>query len=74
VRDQAGDAAVLVDPSTVESIAEGMRRLWCEPELRADLAERGRVRLADLGFDSFRERLCEIVDAAKRLTRTGGSE
>jgi glycosyltransferase involved in cell wall biosynthesis len=37
----AGDAAVLVDPTSVEAIAEGMVRIERSPDLRADLIARG---------------------------------
>lgn len=37
----AGDAALLVPPTDVASIAAGLRRLLTEPELRAHLVERG---------------------------------
>jgi glycosyltransferase involved in cell wall biosynthesis len=37
----AGDAALLVDPLDVQSIAAGMARLIAETALRADLIERG---------------------------------
>src|SRR5690606_3144910 len=36
-----GDAAVLVDPYDVDSIAEGIRRVVEDAELRRTLAERG---------------------------------
>jgi len=42
--DVAGDAAVLVDPRSVISIAEGMRRLLTETQLRGQLIQRGRER------------------------------
>ncbi len=37
----AGDAAVMVDPESVESIAEGIHRLLSNEELRRTLVERG---------------------------------
>lgn len=42
----AGDAGLLVDPQSVEAIADGLRRLWCDDSLRADLGRRGRERAA----------------------------
>jgi glycosyltransferase involved in cell wall biosynthesis len=64
VRDQAGDAALLVDPASVPSIAEGIRRLWTDEELTRTLAERGRSRQALWTQDDFRRRLEGIVDEA----------
>ncbi len=40
----AGDAAVLVDPTSVEAIAEGMVRIERSPALRDDLIARGLAR------------------------------
>jgi glycosyltransferase involved in cell wall biosynthesis len=40
----AGDAALLVDPMQVQSIANGIRLLFESPQLRSDLAIKGRVR------------------------------
>ncbi|MDP9238343.1 MAG: glycosyltransferase family 4 protein [Chloroflexota bacterium] len=43
----AGDAALLVDPLSVEAIADGLRRLLRDAELRADLSKRGLLRAAE---------------------------
>jgi len=68
IREQAGDAALLVDPRSVEAIADGIFRLWTDAGLRGDLAERGRRRLAAYTPAEFRRRLREILaDAAARL-------
>lgn len=40
----AGDAALLFDPKSVESIADAIRRMHLEPELREDLRQKGRLR------------------------------
>jgi alpha-1,3-rhamnosyl/mannosyltransferase len=40
----AGDAALLVDPRSEAELREGLRRLLLSPDLRADLAGRGRTR------------------------------
>jgi glycosyltransferase involved in cell wall biosynthesis len=69
IREQAGDAALLVDPSSVEALADGMHRLWTEEALRRDLAARGRARLAEYTPDDFRSRLAEIVREAKEHVR-----
>lgn len=42
----AGDAAVLVDPCSVDAIADGMVRLGTDPALRARLAAAGTARAA----------------------------
>lgn len=46
LREVAGDAAVLVDPRLVDSIAAGLTRLTQDDGLRKDLADKGRARSA----------------------------
>lgn len=48
----AGDAALLVDPEDVSSVAEALRRLLREPRLREELAARGRARAARFSWDA----------------------
>ncbi len=67
VREQAGDAALLVNPHSVEEIADGIKRLWQEDGLRCALAKRGRRQLSVYGPREFRLRLREIVDEAKAI-------
>jgi glycosyltransferase involved in cell wall biosynthesis len=54
IREQMGDAALLVDPRSVESIAAGIVRVWKEQALRKELVARGRERLTSY----YSERLC----------------
>jgi glycosyltransferase involved in cell wall biosynthesis len=65
VRDQAGDAAVLVDPRSPESIADGVRRTLEDEGLRAALAERGRRRIEAYTFEDYCRGLTDIVESAK---------
>lgn len=71
-REQAGDAALLVDPESVEAIASGMKRLWQDEALRADLAARGRARVSAYGPDDFRGRLLlalrQALSSPRRFT------
>ena len=48
----AGDAALLVDPFSVEAIAEGMGRLYADAALRVRLIEQGRVRRDHFSWDT----------------------
>ena len=61
MEEQVGDAAILVDPLDVQSIADGIARIWTDPELRAKLTARGHARSASWTRAEFGERLCEIV-------------
>lgn len=71
IREQMGDAALLIDPRSAESLAGAMMRLSTEPQLRRDLAVRGRARLALFTPEDFRKGLIEIVEEAKVRFRVG---
>jgi glycosyltransferase involved in cell wall biosynthesis len=49
--EQAGDAALLFDPLTVEAIAEAICKMATDATLRQDLAQRGRRRLGDFSWE-----------------------
>ncbi len=66
MREQAGDAALLVDPLSVESIADAIERLATDPSTRADLIARGSARLAEYTREDYVRRLTEALDRAKR--------
>ncbi|HEY5549074.1 MAG TPA: glycosyltransferase family 1 protein [Coriobacteriia bacterium] len=70
IREQVGDAALLVDPSSVDSIAEGIRRVVQDADLRWQLIERGRARLSAYTMDDFVIRLGEILDEVGRRIAT----
>lgn len=65
IREQVGDAAVLADPRSIESIADQIRRLWTDESLRQTLIQRGRQRLAAYTVADYQERLTVILDEAK---------
>ncbi len=72
IREQAGDAAWLADPRSVDAIGEGIGRLWTDEALRASLAERGRRRVSAYGAAEHRGRLAAaLADARDRLTGAG---
>ena len=72
IREQVGDAGILVDPRSVEEMAEGILRLWTDEKLRRTLAERGRRRLMAYTPEEYRRRLIEIVEEAKARARSEG--
>jgi glycosyltransferase involved in cell wall biosynthesis len=49
--DLVGDAALLFDPDEAEQIADSVLRLWSDPALREQLAERGHRRAESFSFD-----------------------
>jgi glycosyltransferase involved in cell wall biosynthesis len=65
IREQAGNAAVLVDPRSVEAIADGIYQLWNDASLRHILADEGRQLLATYRPGDYRQRLIEILEEAK---------
>jgi glycosyltransferase involved in cell wall biosynthesis len=47
----AGDAAVLVDPHDVDSIADGMRRVLTDPALASELRRKGPLRAREFSWE-----------------------
>ena len=64
--DQVGDAALLFDPRSVDAIAATLQRMLREPGLRAELAARGRARMAAVDHASYAGRLAAVIDALAR--------
>ncbi len=71
IREQVGDAAVLVDPRSVEAIADGIHRLWNDDALRRSLTERGGQRLARYTPEDYRRRLIDALQEAKTRVQAG---
>ncbi len=66
--EQVGDAGLLVDPRSVEAIAEAMRRLWEDDALRHALIERGHRRVSAYTPANFRQRLIDVIrEAGERV-------
>lgn len=65
IREQVESAALLVNPSSVEAIAEGIYQLCTDESLRTVLVKRAHVRLATYTPDDHQRRLIEIVKEAK---------
>ena len=59
----AGEAAMLVDPFNVDSIAEAMEQLKKDEQLRQTLIERGRQRRKLFSWDNTAERLWNTIEA-----------
>lgn len=60
----AGKAAVLVDPFSVPSIAEGLRTLIGDPARRAALAQHARANAARFDWDRSASQLAGVFEAA----------
>jgi glycosyltransferase involved in cell wall biosynthesis len=62
----AGDAAVMVDPTSVEAISQGLVDLLESPELRRDLSGRGLARARRYRWSDIAERTIEVYRRASR--------
>jgi glycosyltransferase involved in cell wall biosynthesis len=69
IRGQVEDGGLLVDPRSIESIADGIYRLWTNDTLCQTLAERGRRRLAMYTPADYQQRLIQILEEAKVSVR-----
>jgi glycosyltransferase involved in cell wall biosynthesis len=71
VREQNGDASLLIDPRSPKDLADAMQRLWRDNALCAGLVARGRQRLASYGWSSFVDDIAVIMTEACGRVRTG---
>jgi glycosyltransferase involved in cell wall biosynthesis len=59
-----GDAGVLVDPLDVEAIADGIRRLVLDSDLREELRQKGLLRAKEFSWEETAHRTREVLDMA----------
>jgi glycosyltransferase involved in cell wall biosynthesis len=71
LREQNGDASLLVDPRSPQALAEAMRRLWRDEALCAELVTRGRNRLASYSWSSFVNDVRTMLTEACERVKTG---
>jgi len=70
MREQIGDAGLLVDPRLPQALAEAMQRLWRDEALCSELVARGEQRLASFNWSSFVDKLATFVMEACERVRT----
>jgi glycosyltransferase involved in cell wall biosynthesis len=58
----AGDAALLVDPYSIDDIARAIRTLEADTDLRKALVERGRTQAKKFTPDAYEERLHQLYE------------
>jgi glycosyltransferase involved in cell wall biosynthesis len=58
----AGGAAVLIDPMSEESIADGVARVWNDDGLRCDLIARGRSRASRFSWEAAASETLKLYD------------
>jgi glycosyltransferase involved in cell wall biosynthesis len=71
LREQNGDASLLVDPRSPRALAEAMKRLWRDEALCAQLVTRGRNRLASYSWSSFVNNVRTMLTEACERVKTG---
>jgi glycosyltransferase involved in cell wall biosynthesis len=57
-----GEAALLVDPFSIQSIANGMRTIWKDETLRNSLIEKGKVQRQKFSWDKTASLLWNCVE------------
>jgi len=71
LREQNGDAGLLVDPRSPQALAEAMKRLWHDDALCAELVNRGRKRLDSYSWSAFKNNVVTILTETCERVRTG---
>ena len=71
VREQAGGAAILVDPRSIDAIADAMWRLWSDPESGKALARRGTERAQYYARTDYAALVGEVVDEVSQRVVAG---
>lgn len=64
IREQVGDAGLLVDPKDERALAKAIWKIYEDPALRKELVERGKIRVAQWTPELFTRRLATIIDLA----------
>lgn len=64
-KEQVGEAALLFPPFDIDVLAECMRKLWTDDELRNELIAKGKERARRWGPAQFYERLLAIIESIK---------
>lgn len=71
LREQNGDASLLVDPRSPQALAEAMQRLWRDEALCTQLVTRGKNRLASYSWSSFVNNVRAMLTEASERVKTG---
>jgi len=66
----AGDAALLVEPDSVDEIADAMSRITQDEALRYELSRRGLARARDFSWDKTAARVEAILQSVEATVRT----
>jgi len=58
----AGDAALLIDPFSVESISEAMKKIAFDKKIRSELIDKGKIRKLDFTWQKSADRLWNSIE------------
>ena len=61
IREQVGEAGLIVDPRSVESIAAAIYKVWTDESLCQSLTKKGQDKLRSYTYDDFSQRLNQIL-------------
>lgn len=59
--EQVGDAGLLFDPDSPEEIAECIRKMWLDENIRQDMIRKGYEKISQWNIESFAKKLHKIV-------------
>lgn len=62
VKEQIGDAGLLVEPSSPAQLADAILKIWNDASLRETLIKRGFEKIKGWNFNNFSETLNQIID------------
>ncbi|HSH67501.1 MAG TPA: glycosyltransferase, partial [Bacteroidia bacterium] len=62
----AGEAALLINPFSIESISEAMLQLYSDEKLRQELIQKGRIRKLDFSWNKTSQALWESIETSIR--------
>jgi glycosyltransferase involved in cell wall biosynthesis len=71
LREQNGDAGMLVDPRSPQALAEAMKRLWLDESFSSEMVARGRARLSSYNWSTFVASVAAILTEAAERVRAG---
>jgi glycosyltransferase involved in cell wall biosynthesis len=60
-----GDAGVLVDPNSIDSIAQGLLKVLVDPELRAEMSRKGIERAKLFTWKACAEKILNVIETFK---------
>jgi len=69
VRALYGDGPILVDPRIGTSIADGVMRLFRDPELRNKAIEEGRATARSYTWEKYVKQVCYLLDEFEPVRR-----